>query len=94
MACSGIAIAILGFLIYFFRKSADGYLAFILAVPPIGVAAYVFVFNLFGKSSEKTTEIINLPMKEILSGSAFAGFVFFIFSLGLFISVSLLKKYF
>mgnify|MGYP001238628063 CR=1 FL=1 len=93
MACSGIAIAALGFLIYFFRKSADAYLPFILAVPPIGVAAYVFVFNLLSKLGPEKADVANTPLKDLFLGSFFTGLVFFLFSFGLFISVTLIKRY-
>ena len=93
MTCSGLAIALAGLLIYFFRKSAGGYLPFILALPPIGVAAYVFVYNLMSRSSLESTIAPHLPVKDILIGSGFTAIVFFVFSIAIFFAVNFLKRY-
>ena len=47
IAGSGLLMLLTGLLLYVFRERVSPYLRFFLPIPPLGVAAYVFVFNLF-----------------------------------------------
>jgi len=42
----GIAIAVMGVVAYFFKAMLAQHVPYILSIPPICVASYVFVFNL------------------------------------------------
>ena len=47
IAASGLLMLLSGLLLYLFRDSVSDFLRFFLPIPPIGVAAYIFVFNMF-----------------------------------------------
>lgn len=44
---AGLLMLLTGLLLYIFRDVVSRNVRFFLPVPPLGVAAYVFVFNLF-----------------------------------------------
>ena len=45
----GVTMAMLGFFVLLFKDLAAPNMRYFLPIPPIGVAAYVFVFNMFRK---------------------------------------------
>ena len=69
-----------GILLYLFRDVVTKNLRYFLPVPPLGVAAYVFVFNLFnfyggnlpGNVGEIARELI---LSAIISGVVFCAFI-------------------
>lgn len=44
---SGFVLMIMGILMFVFKDSVTAFIKYLLPIPPISVAAYVFVFNLF-----------------------------------------------
>ena len=49
----GVVITLSGVVLYYFRDQVGQYMRYLLPIPPIGVAAYVFVYNMFGKYDGK-----------------------------------------
>ena len=47
LAGSGLLMLLTGVLLYAFRDRVSPYMRYFLPVPPLGVAAYIVVFNLF-----------------------------------------------
>jgi hypothetical protein len=47
IAVSGFLTMLAGVILYFFRSSISTNIRYLLQVPPLGVAAYIFSFNLF-----------------------------------------------
>ena len=92
MAASGIAIAVVGLLIYFFRKSLYDFMPFILALPPIGVAAYVYLFRLLSQKTAAKDSGYSLSFPDIMLGGLLTGLAFIFFCLLIMALVSLLKK--
>ena len=92
MAASGIAIAVAGLIIYFFRKSLPSFMPFILALPPIGVAAYVYLFRLLSQKTASNDNGYGLSFPDILLGGLLTGLAFIFFCLLIMAFVSLLKK--
>ena len=92
MAASGIAIAVAGLIIYFFRKSIPDFMPFILALPPIGVAAYVYLFRLLSQKITSNSNGYSLSFSDILFGGMLTGLAFIFFCLIIITIVSLLKK--
>ena len=87
----GLMMLLTGLLLFVFEDSIAQYRRFFLQIPPLGVAAYVFVFNVFQHYNGKLPERPGLTMMEVLSGTAVAGAVFFVFTLLLIVSINQLK---
>lgn len=47
IAISGLLMLVTGGLLYVFQGGVSKHMRFFLPIPPIGVAAYIFVFNMF-----------------------------------------------
>ena len=72
----GILISLIGLGFFFFREVISNYMRFLLPVPPIGVAAYVFVFNLYGYFGGHIPEKKWDLAREIIFGTGVAMLVF------------------
>jgi hypothetical protein len=89
---SGLLILITGALFLIFRSVLSKNLRFFLPIPPLGVAAYIFVFNMYvyygGDLPDNRWETV----KEILSSIAVSSIIFGIFTVLLVISISSLRR--
>ena len=91
IAGTGLLMLLTGLLLFAFADSVSQYRRFFLPIPPLGVAAYVFVFNLFQHYEG------GLPARrfgtalEIMSGAAIAAGVFLVFSALLIAAINQLK---
>ena len=47
IAALGLLMLVTGLVLYFFRDAISSNMRFFLPIPPIGVASYIFVINLF-----------------------------------------------
>lgn len=72
----GILITLLGVVFFFFKGTIANYTRFLLPIPPLGVAAYVFVFNLYGYFSGRMPENKWALAREVLFGTGVATLVF------------------
>lgn len=64
----GLLVCMFGLALFFFRTELAPYLRYFLPLPPLGVAAYVFVFNLYGYfGGEMPADKMTL-LKELLIG--------------------------
>jgi hypothetical protein len=94
IAASGLMMLLSGLLLYLFRDTVSNNLRFFLPIPPIGVAAYIFVFNMFRHYDGHLPENITGTVREVITSSLFALAVFAVFVV-LNISITyLLKKIF
>ena len=91
IAGTGLLMLLAGLLLFVLQDSIGHYRRFFLAVPPLGVAAYVFVFNVFqhydGRLPERPWQIVT----EVLTGTAVAAGVFFVFSVLLVAAIDQIK---
>jgi hypothetical protein len=87
----GLLMLVTGLLLFVFRDSIAQYRRFFLPIPPLGVAAYVFVFNVFDHYNGKLPESPGLTLLEVLSGTALAAAVFFVFTLLLIAGINQFK---
>ena len=80
IAAMGFLILVTGLVLYLFRDEISNNLRFFLPIPPIGVASYIFIFNMF-RAYEGT-----LPggawetLREVAYGTLIMTGVFFTFS--------------
>ena len=87
----GLLMLLTGLLLFAFQDAIAQHRRFFLPVPPLGVAAYVFVFNLFDHHNGTLPESPWLTLMEVLSGTAIASAVFLVFTLLLIASINQLK---
>ena len=76
----GVTMAMLGIIVLFFKDLASPYMRYFLPIPPIGVAAYVFVFNMFRKYDGRLPQSILKVMSELSIATFLSAFFFLVFS--------------
>lgn len=79
IAASGFLMLLSGLLLYLFRDAVSNNLRFFLPIPPIGVAAYIFVFNMFRHYGGHLPDNLMMSIREIVISSLFALGVFAVF---------------
>ena len=93
IAVSGLLMLLAGLILYLFKATVSNHIRFFLPIPPLGVAAYVFVFNMFkyynGSLPEKKWD----TLVEILYSTAIASIVFCVFTILLVVSIDYIKRY-
>lgn len=77
---AGFMMVLTGLLLYVFKDVVSRNVRFFLPIPPLGVAAYVFVFNMFayynGNLPGNVWETIReLTASAVISGVVFCGFI-------------------
>ncbi len=80
IAVSGLLTMLAGIILYLFRASIAGNMRYLLQIPPLGVAAYIFAFNLFRFYNGGLPESFALTAKEIVYSTLISAGVFFIFT--------------
>ncbi|HLC05279.1 MAG TPA: hypothetical protein VJK02_19775 [Anaerolineales bacterium] len=80
IAASGIMMLLTGLSLLLFRDAVSRNIRYFLPIPPIGVAAYIFVFNMFraygGSIPGSTLETIReLTTSTLIMALVFAAFV-------------------
>lgn len=93
IAGSGLLLFVMGAALYAMKDSVAAYLRFFLPIPPLCVAAYVFVFNLFKDHRGVLPEHSSVVVTEVLTGTLFAAIVFGAFTACLVAGVHQLKKF-
>lgn len=93
IAVSGLLMLFSGIGLYYFKLAfTSGGIRYFLPIPPIGVAAYIFVFNLFksydGRLPEKTMAVVS----EIFISTAISSLIFFAFTVFLVIIIGMFIK--
>jgi hypothetical protein len=82
IASSGLLIFFIGLGLYLFREPVTENIRFFLPIPPIGVAAYIFVFSTFTYYDGRLIENLRDIALEMVLGAIVAGGTFFILALG------------
>lgn len=88
----GIAITLAGFCLYSFRELATPYMRYLLPIPPIGVAAYIFVFNMFGKYNGQLPKLMPTVFREILMATLFSSLFFLLLTLMMVLIIIMTKN--
>jgi hypothetical protein len=75
IAVSGLLILVSGILLFCFRAHIAGSIRFFLPIPPIGVAAYIFIFNMFkhfdGAAPGRATMLFELMTATVIASLSF-----------------------
>lgn len=69
-----------GIILYLFRGSIATNIRYLLQVPPLGVAAYIFAFNLFRYYNGNLPDNFALTAKEIIYSTLISASIFFLFT--------------
>ena len=94
-----IAIAVFGFLtmlsgiiLYFFRASIAGNIRYLMQIPPLGVAAYIFAFNLFRYYNGSLPDSFANTAREIVYSTLISAGIFFIFTVMFVLIIGLIDR--
>lgn len=79
IAGSGLLLVAAGFLLYCFRDFIGGRIRFFLTIPPVCVASYVFVFNMF-KDYDGLILKKSIIFSELLTATIVSGVTFVLFT--------------
>jgi hypothetical protein len=79
ITASGLLMLLSGIVLYLFRDSVSNNLRFFLPIPPIGVAAYIYVFNMFRHYQGHLPENLAGTLREVVISSFFVLGVFAVF---------------
>jgi membrane associated rhomboid family serine protease len=92
ITAAGSLIMLFGAILYLFRDEVSGYARFFLPIPPLGVAAYIFVFNMFSHYGGTLPQGTWNTANEILYSVAFTANTFGLFTLLLIVIINYLKR--
>ena len=88
----GVVILFSGIVLLFWKNQVALHMRYLLPIPPIGVASYVFVYNMFSKYGRTLPGSIADTIKEIVWASAISSIFFFVFTVILVFMVDLVNK--
>jgi hypothetical protein len=80
IAVSGLLTMLAGLILYFFRSSISTNIRYLLQIPPLGVAAYIFAFNLFRYYNGNLPDKFSITAREIIYSTLISAGVFFVFT--------------
>lgn len=86
IAVAGLLILLTGIILYLFREQVSDYVRFFMPIPPLAVAAYIFVFNLYNHYDGQLPAGSWTAAKEILLSTAIAAISFCLFA-GLIVAI-------
>lgn len=94
ITAAGFLMLLTGLLLYVFRDFVTRNVRFFLPVPPLGVAAYVFVFNLFAYYNGNLPGNVSDIARELATSAVVSGIVFCVFIVANLALTALLKHLF
>ena len=92
IAVAGFLIMLVGALLYVFRNELSDHIRFFMPIPPLGVAAYIFVFNMYRYHGGNLPEGAVGTVKEIFLGISVSVIAFSLFTILLVFIISYIKR--
>ncbi len=89
---AGFLMLLAGTFLYFYRDNLSANYRFFMPLPPLAVAAYIYVFNMFGHYSGELPNGFWVTMKEILISIAVTSTSFGIFVILLIAIISFFRQ--
>lgn len=90
---SGLLMMVSGIALYLFKDHlSGGGIRFFLPIPPIGVAAYIFVFNMFKHYQCSLPHKSESVIIEILIATTVSTAIFFVFTVILILLIRILMN--
>ena len=81
-----------GMILYYFRGSISTNIRYLLQIPPLGVAAYIFAFNLFRYYNGSLPDNFSITAREIIYSTLISAGVFFIFTVLFVLIIGLIDR--
>ena len=94
IAGAGLLILLTGLSFLAFRDFISNHIRYFLPIPPIGVAAYIYVFNLYQHKNGDLSHQIYETIKEILISIGIISFSFAVFVVLLILFIGNMRKLF
>jgi hypothetical protein len=92
IAVSGFLTMVAGIILYYFRGSISTNIRYLLQIPPLGVAAYIFAFNLFRYYSGNLPDNLLIVSKDIILSTLISAGIFFIFTVSFVLIIGLIAR--
>ena len=92
IAAAGLLILLTGIVLYFFRDEISDNVRFVMPIPPLVVAAYIFVFNMYSHYGGQLPDGKWFSLREVLISTATAAISFGVFVALIMIIVGFLKR--
>ncbi len=89
---SGLVMALMGMVLYYFREAAAPHMWYLLTIPPVCVAAYIYVFNMYRKFNGKPPQPHTSLLFDLFTATLTAAGIFLAFSTLLIIIISFLNQ--
>ena len=93
IAGSGLLILLTGILFLVFKDVVSKNMRFLLPIPPLGVAAYIFVFNMYVHYGGNLPRTTLGTVREIILRIAIASIIFAVFTIVLIVFVGYLRRF-
>lgn len=77
----GVVILLAGIILLFYKQQIAFYMRYLLPIPPIGVASYVFVYNMFARYDGLRPGTVLDTLIEISWASGISFVFFFVFTM-------------
>jgi hypothetical protein len=94
IAGAGLLILLTGLSFLVFRDFISRHIRFFLPIPPIGVAAYIYVFNLYQHKNGDLTGHLTGIAKEIFLSIGVISFTFATFAVLLILFIGTVRKFY
>jgi hypothetical protein len=92
IAVAGLLILLTGIVLYLFREQIADNVRFFMPIPPLAVAAYIFVFNMYNHYNGQLPEGAWVAAKEILYSTIIAALSFGVFAIRILGIISISKR--
>lgn len=92
IVAAGLLILLTGIALYLFRDQISDNVRFFMPIPPLGVAAYIFVFNMYSHYDGNLPQGTWVAAREILFSTAIAAVSFGFFALMILVIIGLIKR--
>ena len=89
---AGLIILITGIVFLFFKDYIDKHIQFFLPIPPIAVAAYIFVYNPYQQEPVQISGKASVLLKEVLMSVGIVSVSFAVFTVILIFFIDVFRK--
>ena len=92
IAFMGFVIILSGIVLTYFRDFISSHIRYVMPIPPIAVASYVFVYNMFNKYDGGLSNTTSRVLAEICWATLISSGAFLLFTILIIIFVNLTKN--
>lgn len=92
IALAGLVLLLTGIALFLFRDHITENLRFFIQLPPIGVSAYIFVFNLYRHYDGSLPDDLWSLAREIIYSTAIVAVVFGLFVLSMIFIINFIRR--